>query len=151
MKLNQKLGIVFLFLLFLIPNVFAVDSNSNEGGDVVLAVIIGLPMVLGLFMLVGAATMGEDHSVLRIFLFMLSIPTFFASMWFGMISIVKLYDGLPSDAGFHVLQEAMSTTTFWVAIVYFILIAYFIFYAVFKTRDFFFNKKKEKDSGSLEY
>jgi hypothetical protein len=145
MRKINKIGIAFLFLLFLIPSVFAVDPNSNGGGDVVLAVVIVLPMVLGLFFLIGAATMSEDHNVLKIFLFMLSIPSFFASMWLGLISVVEMYNSI----GFGALQEAIGTTTFWVASVYFVLIAYFIFYGVFKTREWF-NKKKE-DKSSLEY
>jgi hypothetical protein len=143
MNAKMRFGLVF-FLFLLVPFVFAAPSeNSNQGGDIVLSTVILLPSILGLFFLVGSATMGDDHHVLKIALFMLSIIGFFLSSWLGMVAVVEMY------SLFDAFQGAIATVTFIVAVIWFVLLSYFVFYAVFKTKDFF--QKKREQEQSLEY
>ena len=99
--------------------------TDKEQGNMVLAIIILLPILLGIFFLIGAGTMGEDHNVLRMFLFMLSVILFFVSLHMGLLTVIKYYD-------FPELQDLMGTTTYWVGIVFGVIVTYFIIYLVYK-------------------
>ena len=102
----------------------------------VLGIITLIPLIFGLFMIIGAATLGEDHNVLRIFLFLLTPITVWVSFHYGMISLVYTH-GLPE------LQEAIGTTTYWMAWLFFFLIAYFIIYTIWKWANTVAEKKEE--------
>ena len=114
--------------------------TDKEQGNMVLAIIILLPILLGLFFLIGAGTMGEDHNVLRMFLFMLSVILFFVSLHMGLLTVIKYYD-------FPELQDLMGTTTYWVGIVFGVIVTYFIIYLVYKMFTAAANDKAER----LEY
>jgi hypothetical protein len=113
----------------------------EESSMMIIAAIILLPMLLSLIMLVGAATLGEKHSALRISLFLLSVVPFFASMHFGLVSLVEFIPG------FTVMQELIGDTSYWVGIVFFILISYFILYMIYSL----FTGMNEKKKEDLEY
>jgi len=95
--------------------------KSDESNKTMIGIIILLPMILGLFFLIGAATLNDRHSVLRIFLFLLSVPTFFVSLHMGLMSVVKFYN-------WPELQNLIGSTTYWIGWVFFIIIAYFLIY-----------------------
>ena len=104
----------------------------------ILAAIILLPMILAIMMLIASATLdGEEHPALKVALFLLSIIPFFASMHFGMLSVVKFYD-------FPELQNAIGDTTYWVGIMFFILITYFIIYLFYKAVHSAAQKREEQ-------
>jgi Ca2+/Na+ antiporter len=107
----------------------------------VIAAIILLPLLLGIMFLVSGFLLNSDeHKVMRIFLFLLSIPSFLTSLHFGLISIVKFYD-------FPELQDAVGSTTYWVGLVFFAIISYFIIYLFHWIVNVAAQRKKEK----LEY
>lgn len=114
-----------------------VRVTSEDTGKMVIAIIILLPILLGLFMLIGAATLSDDHVPLRIVLFLLSIPSFWISMHFGMLSLVEFY-------GFTALQDSMGDVTFWTAVIFFTIVSYFIIYAIYKVFENMAEKKKER-------
>jgi len=118
-----------------------VSVEVEESSMMILAVIILLPMLLSLIMLVGAATMGENHAALRIGLFLLSIIPFFSAMHFGVLSLVEF---LPA---FTELQEAIGSTVYWVGIIFFVIVSYFIIYMIYAL----FNNLAEKKKERLEY
>jgi hypothetical protein len=126
-------------------DIFHVNQSGVEEPDPSFFIgLIFIPVALAFILIFGSGSMSEDHNVLRIFMFLLSISCVLISLWFSTILVVEFY-------GLYALQEAIATTTFIIGSVYFVLIAYFIFYAIFKTKEFFFNKKKDKDKGNLEY
>lgn len=94
-----------------------------EDGTMPVGVIIVLPLILGLFFLVGAVMLNPSHWALKIFLFLLSITTFFASAHFGMLAIVRFY-------GWTEMQEAIGSTVYWIAIIFGVIITYFIMYLI---------------------
>ena len=98
------------------------DKTDNY---TMIAIIILIPLILGAFLLVGSATMSEEHSILKIFMFLLSFILFFTSLHFGMLGIVKFYN-------FPELQNAIGSTTYWVGIIFGVIVAYFIIYAIYK-------------------
>jgi hypothetical protein len=102
-----------------------VRVTEEDNNRMIIFGIILLPMILGFFFLIGAATMGKDHSALRIVLFLLSIPTFFISAYFGMVGLVKYYN-------FPELQNAIAFSIYIIGTVFFVLLLYFITYVFYK-------------------
>lgn len=100
-----------------------VRKIQEDENKMIIAALILIPLFLGIFFLVGAATLSEDHAPVRIFLFLLSIVTFFTSCHMAMAAIVEFYN-------FTAMQEIIGTTTYWVGWVFFALISYFIIYAI---------------------
>lgn len=113
---------------------------ASEDDIMVLAAIIILPMLLALMLLIGAATLNEDHNPVRIVLFLMSVPLFWVSMHFGTISVIEMY-------GMTSLQEAMGDTTYWTAWVFFVIVSYFILYLFYKM----FTNMNEAKKARLEY
>lgn len=116
------------------------EVRVAEDDKMLIAVIALLPLILGFFFIIGAATMGEEHKSLRIFLFLLSIMTFFVSMHFGMIGLVRFYD-------FPELQETIGSTVYWIAWIVVVIITYFLIYLFYKIVQAAAQKKDSK----LEY
>ncbi len=56
-----------------------------------LAAVTLAPLALGLFFIIGAASMDERHNVLRVFLFLLSITSFWFSMTIGVAAVSEVY------------------------------------------------------------
>lgn len=113
---------------------------EEDESKMILGVIILLPMILGIIFLLGAWSMGEEHHVLKFFLFLLCVPMFFLSFHLGMVGLVKFYN-------FPELQEAMASSTYIIGIIFALLVSYVIIYFVLKL---FMTFKKNKES-SLEY
>ena len=122
---------------------FIVNDAGQETKDTsFLAIIALIPLILAIILMLGASSMSEEHSVLKIFLFLLSYSSLFISLWFAMIITVQLYN-------LFELQEAIGTFTLIMGSMYFVLITYFVFYAIQQTKLFF--EKKKEDKQALEY
>jgi len=113
---------------------------KEDEDNMLLAAITIIPMIFGVFALIGAASLGDDHRVMKIFLFLLSILTFFTSLHFGLVNLVKFYD-------FPELEATIGTTVYWTGWIFAVIIMYFIIYAFYKVVEFARNKKKAR----LEY
>lgn len=113
---------------------------ESEKSKMIIAAIIIIPMLLGLFMLLSSFFLGEEHRVLKIGLFLLSFIPFFTSMHFGMLSVVKFFN-------FPELQEAIGSTVYWTGISFTIVITYFIIYLFHKA----IRTMGEKKAEELEY
>jgi hypothetical protein len=109
----------------------------EEDDSMIIGIIILLPIILGIFFLIGAVTLNKSHWHLKIFLYLLSIITFFSSMHFGLLSVVKYFD-------FPELQNLMGTTTYWVGLVFYVLVSYFIIVFVIYMIHGMAQKRKEK-------
>jgi hypothetical protein len=109
----------------------------KEDSKVLVAIIALIPLVFGIFLIVGAATLSEEHKALRIFLFLLSIMTFFVSMHFGMLGVVKFYD-------FPELENLIGTTTYWTVWVMVVIVTYFIIYLLYHMISHIAGKKEAK-------
>lgn len=109
----------------------------QASGTGVLVVLILIPLLFGLILLIGAVSLGEDHTALKIGMFMLSPIMTFISFHFGMISLVKYF-------GMVELQEAIGSTTYWFSITVFVLIIYFIIYFIYKAIRYSAQEKEER-------
>jgi hypothetical protein len=92
---------------------------DTGGNDMVLGVLVLSPILLAfLFMFIGYS-LNEEHSVLKIFLMLLSILLIFTSWHFGVIAVGELY-------AMNDLVDAIGSTTYWLGIVFGVIVTYFI-------------------------
>lgn len=114
---------------------FEVDYIRSK---MIIAAIILLPMLLSILFIIGAATLdNETHKALKIFLFLLSIIPFFASMHLGLVSTVKFYD-------FPELQDTIGSTVYWVGIMFGVIVTYFLIYIFYTAIHAAALRKKER-------
>lgn len=112
----------------------------GEDDTMFFGILMLLPMILGIFLIIGATSLGEDHNVFKIFLYLGSLATFFISAHFGLITLTNLYD-------FPELEGLMGTSIYWISLVFFVVLSYFLIYVVTKAIRMAALKKKER----LEY
>ena len=98
---------------------------EDGGTNMIIAIIILLPMLLGLFMVFGAWSLDQEtHAPLRIFLFLMSTVTFWTSMHFGLLSLIEFFE-------FEALEDMVATTIFWSGWVFGAILAYFMIYLIY--------------------
>ena len=109
-----------------------------EGDKMVLAVMILLPMVVGLFMLIGAITLNdEEHHGLRIGLFLASLFSFFGSSYLGVQTIIKYYN-------FPEMQNAFTWVMYGIGGLIFFVTSYFLIYVIIVAVNSAAQKRKER-------
>lgn len=112
----------------------------EEESKMALAAIILLPMLLAFIMIFGSFALSEEHNVMKIFLFLLSFVPFFTSLHFGLVTVIKFYD-------FPELQDTMGSATYYLGIMFVVIITYFIIYLFYKLTHLAAQKKNAR----LEY
>lgn len=110
---------------------------ENSGGDSMFGMIILIPMILAIIFLIGSATLNEDHTAFKIFLFLMSIPPFFVSMHFAMIGVIEFYE-IPA------LESTIGDITYWFSLIFVVMIMYFLIYFIWKAFGTMAQNKKEK-------
>ena len=114
---------------------------EEEEDKMIIAIIILLPIILSIVFLLGAfVTDADEHRLLKLFLFLASMIPFFTSMHLAMISLVKFYD-------FPEMQDLIGSTTYWVGIIFFVVLTYFMIYVFYTATHVAAQKKKAR----LEY
>ena len=111
--------------------------KAEDSGKMIIGMTILLPLILTIIFLVGAATLGQEHSALKIALFLLSIIPFFVAAHFATIGIIEFYEMTE-------LQEAISGTVYWVGLMLFVIISYFMIYAFTIMIHMIAEKKKQR-------
>lgn len=116
-----------------------IEQTTHSGGEkgMILAIIILLPILLGIFFIIGAVSLDQEHKALKLFLFLLTVPMFFLSMHFGLLALLKFYN-------FPELEEMMGTATYWVAWIFVAILSYFMLYLLYKGFHMAAQKKEEK-------
>jgi hypothetical protein len=115
-------------------------QNQNDIAGTPLAYIILIPLVLAMIFLLGSFFLGEEHTALKIFLFLLSFIPVFIAMNYGTAIVAHYYN-------FQELQNLMGTHVYWMALLFFTILTYFIIYWLYKIIQFTAEKKKK----GLEY
>jgi hypothetical protein len=113
---------------------------TNTNGTGILIGIMFIPFLFAIIFLIGGVSLGQTHGVLKIFLYLLSVPMVWVSLNIGLIGLIEFY-------GLSNIQNLVAEFTFWISVVYSVMITYFVIYAVWKMFDTMAQKKKEK----LEY
>lgn len=112
--------------------------EGEERDGMIIGALIFIPLILSIILIIASLGLdGEDHSALKIALFILSIVPFFASFHFAAISVARFY-------GFTDLIDAIGTTTYWIGMFFFVLIVYFLIYTFIKLVHAAAQKKKER-------
>jgi hypothetical protein len=107
-----------------------------------LAAIILLPMVFGSFLLVGSVALsGEQHPAFKIFLFLMSLLSYFLSSWVGMLVAVEYH------ATFTALQDFLGWSAWLIGSVWVICVVYFVIYLIASA----FKAAAQEKSERLEY
>lgn len=114
------------------------DVEVKEGDSVILAAVLLLPLLFGFLIMLGAVSLdSEKHSVLKIFLFMLSFVMFWVSLHFGLLAVVKYFD-------FPELQDLIGSVTYWSWWVFAVIIMYWLIYGFVTAINVAAQKKKER-------
>lgn len=114
-----------------------IKVKSSEDNNMIVAAIVMIPAFLGLILLLGSFFLGDEHNVLRIFMFMLSPIMFIVSLNYGVVALVKFFD-------FPELQDAIGNTVYWFMLVLGVIVTYFLFYLFIKMVHYMAEKKEEK-------
>ena len=111
---------------------------TDEDGDrMILGLLVLMPFLLGLALLYGSINLHEDHGILKLFTFLLVPITFFSSMHFALITIIKYYD-------FPELQNLIGSTVYWIGIIFGVIIAYWFIWILIKAINVAAEKKQER-------
>lgn len=97
--------------------------------------LIWIPLMLGLFALVGAATLGKEHGAFKIALFMLSFVSTISATYIGS-NIVSTTDSQ--------VQTALGVTTNWMTWVFIVVVLYFLIYLIHKIFDTIGRNREQK-------
>ena len=117
------------------------DNSTKEITSVVgdddmslYAVIVLLPLILGIASLVGAITLNPEHNVLKVFLYLLSLVFPLASFQLAIESIGYFYE-VP------VIIESLALHLNWYTWVFYIIVIYFIINYIIKVFNYLRDKK----------
>ena len=114
-----------------------IKITQEDETKMIVAMIILLPMLLGFFFLLGAVSLNEKHNILRVFLFLLSFPLFFASMNLGIEAIAKFYN-------FDVFIDTMGYHIWWIGILFSVLLMYFLIRFIIWATHYMAGKKEAR-------
>jgi len=114
--------------------------KQEDGGKMIIAISILLPMLLSFIIIIGAVSLGKEHSVFKIGLFLLSFIPFFTAMHFTMIGIVTFYE-VPA------LADAIGGTVYWVGLMFGVIVSYFLIYALYV----YFSVMAQRKDARFEY
>lgn len=135
---NWTLGEGNYIVTFCNSTLKEIRVTQEDTNKMIIAVLILIPILFGFMLLYSAKLLGEippffdddlenhtDHGILKMFLVLASPITFWVSLHFGIISIVKFYD-------FNEIQNLIGDTTYWTAWFFFILLSYFSIYIIYR-------------------
>ena len=110
---------------------------EEEDGKMIVGVLILIPMILAFFLLIGAMNLNEEHSILKMFMYMIGIALFWISMHIGTLSLIKFYE-------WPELEELLGTITWITGLIFITLISYFAINIIYKIFIGIGAKKQEK-------
>lgn len=113
------------FTSFSITVTEAYDSEFNSGNSDFPGFFLFIPLIFAAILLVGAASLGEDHPALKIFLYLLSFIPFISSLHIAALTAVRFY-------GWNDLQNYLGTITYWSGLIFIAIISYFAIYMIYK-------------------
>lgn len=100
--------------------------KATEGGKPVLAVVVLLPLALCFILLFISSQLDpREHTGIKLFLNLLSIPAFVVSLNFAVMALARYYD-------FEDLIEAIGKFNYWLIWVFVVLLFYFLIWIFIK-------------------
>lgn len=117
-----------------------VKVKDEDETKMILGVIILLPLIMGFLLLYAGNQLGGRHIPIKVLMFLLAPISFWVSLHYGMVSLVKYYN-------FPELQNLIGSTVYWTGGVFILLFVYWLIYLFVVMVNYSAQKKKEK----LEY
>jgi len=116
----RKLIMLALVSLLLVPGALgSVTANTSYLGFVNL-----LPVLIGVFCLVGAVSLSaEEHGIFKMFLFLFSFVFFFSAFHLATLTLVEYF-------AFPVLIEALADINYYFTVMWVVMVAYFLIYSI---------------------
>ena len=112
----------------------------REDAKIISAVLVLIPLIMAIVFMIASFSQSEKHSVLRIYMFLMSLIMFFFAFHFGMLSVVKFMD-------FPEMQNLIGSTVYWYAILFGGVLLYFLIYMIYV----FVKSSAEKKQENIEY
>jgi len=103
-----------------------------------LASIVLIPIFFALFCIIGAIRLNEEHSAMKIALFLIALFSVVSSVHFA--SLI-LYD---IDSTFTEMQDLLGTFTYWSGRIMIVLVMYFLLYAFYNIMKNLQSQKEER-------
>lgn len=66
-------------------------TGQNQDSMYFLIIIFLIPILIGVFSLIGSHILGEEHDAMKLGLFLFSLTCFFASLWLSHIIVATMY------------------------------------------------------------
>lgn len=114
------------------------DIDVCEAKKMYEIALILLPVIFGLFAIIGAVTLSQQHSAFKIGMFILGLASVLGSLYLG---------GVIVGTGHEEIQIALSRTTYWIGIMFAVVIFYFLIYATYVM----FKKAAQEKEERLDY
>ena len=126
---------------YLAHSVSVTDFVDYDRDPTSMIIIILIPIIFSILLIIGSISLNnEEHAAAKIFMLLLSFIPIFSSFHFSTLTIIHFFD-------FPILSDAIGTTTYWMSIMFGVLVTYFILYLIIKMIHNMAGKKKER----LEY
>ena len=113
------------------------NRGNNEQPSFMNALLILIPLILGIIFIFATFGIGDDHPVLKIGLLLFSMLTFFMSLSIAIINI----------GYYNTFDSLIDTLGMWIYVygtIYFLIIVYFILYAIAKLTSMLHSDKEQK-------
>lgn len=112
---------------------------KEDDDTLIIGVIILLPILLAILLIIIAINLSDDHAILKLFFFGMSIPSFFLSVKLALEAVIKFYI-------FPEYQSSLADLAFYLGIFIWVLIAYIALHVIislFRTISEQRNKNKD--------
>jgi hypothetical protein len=99
-------------------------TGQNQDSLYFLMLIFLIPILIGVFSLIGSHRLGEEHDIFKVGLFLFSLTCFFASLWLSHIIVATMYPL------FTELVDFIAYVTWIYGLVLAVIIYYFLIYYI---------------------
>lgn len=108
----------------------------NENPTLLIAILL-LPMIFIGLLLYGSLNMSEEHTPIKITIWLLIPIFFFLSMHFSLLMLVQYYP-------IAMLQNLVGSSIYWIGILFGVFLTYFIIYLIYTMIQYSVEKKQKK-------
>jgi hypothetical protein len=122
---------------FVSDSIIINKSGNDEEPSFLNGFLIFLPLFIGLILIIAGFSLGDEHQILKIFMLLSSLVTFFMSLGLALITI-SYY------SSFTELVNTLGLYLYFYGIIYFLIVIYYIIYVIWKVVDWIGTMKSER-------
>lgn len=112
-------------------------GGNNEEVGFFNGFLILLPLLIGLILVIAGFSLGDEHQILKIFMLLSSLVTFFMSMGLALVTISHY-------TSFVELVDTLGLYVYFYGIIYFLIVIYYLIYIIWKVIDWIGTQKSER-------